>query len=1045
MSLRQRKSRPSLLLTLLGRREQSRDRRRDHLGPVVTRLEERTLLTIPTLTTLADSAASITYGQTEMFTATVTTDPHSAMTPSGGTVTFMDGSTALGTRPLTSGTAQISVSGLGAGSHDVTAIYSGTNAFGTSRTPVTPSPVIATVAGGGSSASQPALYALNSAAAVAVDSSGDLFIAEGISYYHGNTQEVCEVNHSTGAVTVVAGNGSRGYSGDGGPATAAELAEPNSLALDGSGDLFIADSGNDVVREVNLKTGIITTVAGDGAAGDSGDGGPATAAELSYPSGVAVNGSGDLFIADALGSVVREVNLNTGTITTVAGNGTQGDTGDGGPATAAELSGPTGLALDGSGDLMIADSGNDVVREVNQSTGIISTIAGDGTTGYSGDGGPATAAQLSYPSSFAMDDSGDLFISDSDNNAVREVNLNTGIITTVAGNGTEGYTGDGGPSTGAELSQPIGLALDGSGDLFIADWWNNAVREVNLGTGTINTVAGGNAFGDSGDGGLATAAELSSPGDVAVDGSGNLFIADSANNVVREVNAQTDDITTVAGNGIAGYSGDGGLATAAELSSPSDVAVDHSGDLFIADLNNNVVREVNAQTGDITTIAGNGTAGYSGDGGLASAAELSGPDGLALDGSGDLFIADSGNNVVREVDLNTGIVTTVVGNGTEGDSGDGGLATAAELSDPNSVALDPAGDLFIADTDNDVIREVNAGTGDITTVAGNDNAGDHGDGGNAAGAELSNPVGVAVDGSGHLFIADSGNDAIREVDLKSGIITTLAGTSGQAGYSGDGGPATAAQLDIPDGVAIDSAGNLFISDYANNDIREVSTPTNLAQVVTVGKALLTVTANDATKVVGAPTPDLTDAIAGFVNGDTASSLSTPAVVSTTASSASPAGTYPITVSGATAANYAIRFVNGTLTVTPLAPAPATPTPATPPRVVSIAFAPATVKGVAKARIAGAKHKAPRAILVQLEGAVNASAVVDLNNYSLTTLPRGRKEGKRIGLSGATYDTTTRTVTLVTGKKAAASRPLQLTINAAGLGLPGGNVVAVVSA
>ncbi len=500
MSLRQRNPRPSPLSTLWGHRGQTRDRRRRHLGPIVTRLEERTLLTTPTLTTLADSAISLTYGQTEVFTATVTTDPHSGTTPTGGTVTFMDGTTTLGTKPLTNGTAQLSVSGLGVGSDEVTAIYSGTSAFGASSTPVTPSPVITTVAGGGNSAAKAALYTLSSAAAVAVDSSGDLFIAEGIGYYNGSVNEVCEVNHSTGAVSIVAGNGSRGYSGDGGPATAAELSNPTGLALNGSGDLFIADSGNNVVREVNLNTGIITTVAGNGtadrtepttevvntgiittvtgnggysgdgvpattaepsdvAAGDpvnlitglittatgngsggySGDGGPATAAELSYPSGVAVDDSGDLFIADSLNNVVREVNLNTGIITTVAGNGTQGYSGDGGPATAAELSGPDGLAVDGSGDLFIADSGNHEVREVNLNTGIITTIAGNGTAGYSGDGGPATAAELSYPSGFAVDDSGDLFITDSDNNAVREVNLNTGIITTVAGNGTQGY------------------------------------------------------------------------------------------------------------------------------------------------------------------------------------------------------------------------------------------------------------------------------------------------------------------------------------------------------------------------------------------------------------------------------------------------------------------------------------------------------------------------------------------------------------------------------------------------------------------------------
>ena len=537
MSLRQRNPRPSLLSTLWGHRGQTRDRRRRHLGPIVTRLEERTLLTTPTLTTLADSATSLTYGQTEVFTATVTTDPHSGTTPTGGTVTFMDGTTTLGTKPLTNGMAQLSVSGLGVGSDEVTAIYSGTGAFGASSTPVTPSPVITTVAGGGNSAAKAAHYTLRlPAAAVAVDSSGDLFIAEGIGYYNGGVNEVCEVNHSTGAISIVAGNGSRGYSGDGGPATAAELSNPSGLALNGSGDLFIADSGNNVVREVNLNTGIITTVAGNGtadrteptsevvntgittnvtgngSAGYSGDGVPATTAE---PSDVAAD---------------DPLNLITGIITTATGNGSGGYSGDGGPATAAELSYPSGVAVDDSGDLFIADSRQQCGPRGQPQHRDHHHHCWQRHAGRSA----VTAARppppnCPVPSGLAVDGSGDLFIADSGNNVVREVNLNTGIITTIAGNGTAGYSGDGGPATAAELDLPLrrcggrrgrplhrrqrqqcdprgqpqhrdhhhrrrqrhdGLsaataarppppscpspsvvAVDGSGDLFIADWW----------------------------------------------------------------------------------------------------------------------------------------------------------------------------------------------------------------------------------------------------------------------------------------------------------------------------------------------------------------------------------------------------------------------------------------------------------------------------------------------------------------------------------------------------------------------------------------------
>ncbi len=337
-----------------------------------------------------------------------------------------------------------------------------------------------------------------------------------------------------------------------------------------------------------------------------------------------------------------------------------------------------------------------------------------------GDGGPATRAALNGPSGVALDSTDDLFIADSNDNVVREVNHASGVITTVAGNGTAGYSGDGGPATAAELSGPQSITLDSAGDLFIADTNNDVIREVNHATGVITTVAG-NGYGAgigwggggySGDGGAATAAELNSPSGVALDTSGDLFIADNCNNVIREVNHATGVITTVAGNGTAGYSGDGGPATAAELNGPNDVAVDATGDLFIADPNNNVIREVNLANGQITTVAGNyngGNGGYSGDGGPATAAELSFPLGVAVDTSGDLFIADNGNNVIREVNHATGVITTVAGNyngGNGGYSGDGGPATAAELNSPNCVASDTTGDLFIADNGNNVIREV---------------------------------------------------------------------------------------------------------------------------------------------------------------------------------------------------------------------------------------------------------------------------------------------------------------------------------------------------
>jgi sugar lactone lactonase YvrE len=279
---------------------------------------------------------------------------------------------------------------------------------------------------------------------------------------------------------------------------------------------------------------VISTVAGTGAQGFSGDGGAATSAQLDSPYGVAVDGSGNLFIADLSNSRVRKVVLSTGVISTVAGTGAPGLSGDGGAATSAQLSSPYGVAVDGSGNLFIADRGNSRVRKV-LSTGVISTVAGTWPAGFSGDGGAATSAQLKYPEGVAVDGSGNLFIGDPVNHRVRKVALSTGVISTVAGTGAQGFSGDGGAATSAQLNYPNGVAVDGSGNLFIADYGNDRVRKVVLSTGVISTVAGTGAFGFSGDGGAAVSAQLSAPSGVAVDGNGNLFIADRHNQRVRKV------------------------------------------------------------------------------------------------------------------------------------------------------------------------------------------------------------------------------------------------------------------------------------------------------------------------------------------------------------------------------------------------------------------------------------------------------------------------------------------------------------------------------
>ena len=822
--------------------------------------ESVTAVAVPTYTYLAASTNSPTYGGPETLTATVGLLSRTA-TPSGGTVTFTDQttSTILGTATLTGGTAAITVHSLDAGPQTIVAAYAGDGQDFLGSSASLGVGQVGTLAGNGFST-----YGGDGGLAVAaqlgqpfsdvVDAAGDVFIADS-----GNNV-VRKISASTGLIATVAGNGTAGYSGDNGPATAAQLDDPCGLALDASGDLFIADTGNNAVREVNVSTGLISTVAGDGTAGWGGDGDLATQDELNAPHGLALDASGNLYIADTGNDCIRKVNAATQIITTVAGiPQNMGKSGDGSKAIHAQLHSPDGVVVDAGNNLYIADTGNCRIQEVNATHQVITTVAGSGAPGFGGDGQAAssTTVKLDYPTDVAVDSSGDLFIADTGNNRIREVYQTTGTINTVAGNGTAGYSGDGQAATAAQLNGPAGIAVDANGNLFIADTSTNRIRKVNASTQVIGTVAGSVGASSS-----ATAVAMR-PAGVAVDAGGDVFIADSGNNVVREISASTGLITVVAGNGVAGYSGDGGQATAAELNAPMGLAVDAAGDLFIADSGNNRIREVSAGTHVITTVAGTGVGLYGGDGGQATAAELNAPAGVALDSAGDLFIADTGNQRIREVA--GGTISTVAGNGTAGYAGDGGQATGAELNSPAGVAVDSAGDLYIADTSNQRIRKVAAGTQVISTLSGNGISGYAGDGGLAAAAQLDAPRGLAVDSAGDLFIADQANNCIREVIASSGVMATVAG-NGTAGYSGDGGQAVLAELSAPANIAVDAGGNLFIADTGNDRVRK---RTGAAQAVNVAPAALTMTANSACKTSG-QTLNFAGtelAVSGLVNGD----------------------------------------------------------------------------------------------------------------------------------------------------------------------------------
>jgi len=675
---------------------------------------------------------------------------------------------------------------------------------------------------------------------VATDASGNIYVADACS-------AVVYKITSSGILEAVAGNGVSGYYGDGVPATSTSLIYPQSIAIDASGNIFIADY--DRIRKVNTS-GIITTIAGNDSLGYGGDGGPATAAILdlvfSTPyvsdnnSGLAVDKSGNIYIADAGNNRIRKIN-SSGIISTIAGNGTAGYSGDGGQATAAELWGAEGLAVDASGNVFIAEGlitqtqtphyvGNNRVRKIN-SAGIISTVAGKGSPGgFGGDGGPATAASLWNPVRVALDASGNLYIADANNNRIRKIN-SAGVISTVTGDNKAGYNGDGGTATASSIYNPAGVALDASGNIFIADFYNYRVRKVNT-SSVISTIAGNGTSMDSAYAGPTTGVELNGTCGGALDASGNFYFADQGNVVIRKID-KSGYMTIVAGNGVPGYSGDGGPATAAELMYPAGVKIDPAGNMYIADYTNSRIRKVSS-TGTISNFAGDSVRGYSGDGGPATAAELYFPGDVALDVSGNLYIADCFNNRVRKVNT-SGIISTIAGDSTGGYSGDGGPATAAELFHPTNLTFDASGNLLIVDAYNNCVRKVNT-VGIISTFAGNDTAGFSGDGGPATAAELDFSVvfegpygvggGLAVDDSGNVFISDYVNNRIRKVNT-SGIINTVAGSI-YPGYTGDGGAATAAELYYPNGVTVDGSGNIFIADFLNNRIREVTKGSALA-------------------------------------------------------------------------------------------------------------------------------------------------------------------------------------------------------------------------
>lgn len=530
------------------------------------------------------------------------------------------------------------------------------------------------------------------------------------------------------------------------------------MAFDANGRLYFPKTGTSGIwfRE---PWGEIRVLAGEYGPGFSGDGGPAQWATLDQPHGVAVDSAGNVYIADTNNHRVRRVSIDTGIIDTVAGTGSPYFNGDGLLATASNIGSPQAVALDAAGNLYIQDSDNARIRRVDAQTGIMTTVAGNGEIGTSGDGGPATNAAIALIwGNIAVDAAGNLYLAEMGGNRLRRVDVATGVIETVLGNGTMTFCAEMSTRRSACLGLPGGLALDENDDLLIADTGNQRLRKVLQSSEDFYTIAGkGYVWPDSGDGGPASDAGFPDLRKLSLDGAGNLYIAGGTGNRVRRIDKATGIISTVAGTGDQGFSGDGGPATEARFSWINHAVVGPDGDLYLSDANNHRVRRVSASTGIVSTIAGNGlTTGPLGDGGAATSASLAQPDTLRFDSQGNLLIGDAGHARIRRVDRATGIITTLAGNGSWASSGNGGPATAAALGrGAANFALDAGGNLYLAGSG--ALRRIDADTGIIDSVTPPWGLN------TPEGKGIQSPEAMEFDSTGRLYIADSDENLVFRV------------------------------------------------------------------------------------------------------------------------------------------------------------------------------------------------------------------------------------------------------------------------------------------
>jgi sugar lactone lactonase YvrE len=592
-------------------------------------------------------------------------------------------------------------------------------------------------------------------------------------------------------VSTVAGSGTSGFSD--GSTSSPKFYSPTGIAIAASGNMYIADSQNHCIRKITAS-GYVTTFAGSGVAGFLN--GTADVAQFNIPYSIAVDASENIYVTESTSYAVRKI-TQAGVVSTLAGKETTSGFLDA-QGTNALFAGPKGLTVDSSGNIYVADANNNRIRKIT-SSGTVTTFAGDGTAGFLD--GQGTAAKFNNPIGVAVTGSGVIYVSDALNNRIRAIS-GTGLVSTFAGSGATGLVN--GQGTAAQFNTPRALTVDSSGNIYLVDYNNNRIRKI-TNTGAVTTLSGTGAFGAVN--GVGTVATFKYPEGIAVDASGNSFVADVTNNSIRKI-TNSGDTSTYAGTAVRGLE-NGQSGTMAMFNSPIAVAVNSSGITYVIDDFNSCIRKV-ASNGVVTTFVGNTATGYVD--GQGTAAYFNNPKGMVVDAAGNIYVADTFNNRIRKV-TSAGVVTTIAGDGTAGYLD--GQGTAAKFNNPYGLTIDVAGNIYVADTKNHRIRKIST-SGAVTTVAGYILSG-FADGSSTV-ARFKNPQSITIDNAtGILYVADTTNNRIRKI-ATDGTVSTFAGSF--AGYQDDQG--TAAYFNTPGGIARDASGNFYIGDYYNSVVRKIS-------------------------------------------------------------------------------------------------------------------------------------------------------------------------------------------------------------------------------